>query len=261
MAYNSGGSTVARPTRKAKPVKAITLTAIVTFVATALGQYAIGRVADQALIPLTADVEVEMSTPLNVDGSVLVPPTTTIPGGPVPQYPDLVNRWAVNSGGGPANFAQTSLTVWGRVDRPIILSGLRATNVRCQAAPPWTYIHVWGGGDVLERRLRINLDSGDTDAIPVENAVTGKKFSFPLQVSKSDVEVFSIDIAVAKSDCTYQLELGYQQSGSVKYIPVGTGPYRLTSSSNAARHFNWVPTGPEAEYQVKLEPCPIPCSD
>ena len=160
MGTDLGASTVSKPARPARPVKAITLTAVVTFVATALGQHVIGRLADEAAAPFTPEVGIEMTTPLNVDGSVVVPPATTIPKDAVSQDPGLVHRWAVNNGGGPANCLSIGLTVWGNVDRPIILSGVRATNVHCQAAPAWTYIHTWGGGDIAERRLNINLDFG-----------------------------------------------------------------------------------------------------
>ena len=239
--------------------KAVTWTAIVTFIATALGQYAVERIADRAVSDLVPEVGVDLVGPYNENLSVVVPPTTQFTGVIMDYSGMLANRWAVNNGGGPANDVSATLTVWGNVDRPILVRGIRATNINCQPAPSWEYLPTLGGGDVNERTVQIDLESGDPNAVPVEDELTGETFKFPLQVSRSDIEYFNIDIAVSDSDCTYQLELGYEETlGNVRYLLVGGGPHRLISSARSSENYRWKFVD-EDETKVTIERCSPKC--
>ena len=191
------------------------------------------------------------------DMSLMVPPTTNLTALNMPRDREIVYRWAVNNGGAPANVVTATLTVWGNKDRPTILVGIRAVNVHCQEAPAWTFIYPLGGGEIGERMVSIDFDSASLDARPVEDEITGEVFKFPLQVSRSDIERFRIRGAT-KSDCSYQLELGYEEAGTVKYVAAGSGPYRVISSSRASEKYRWTPLEAmeSAEDRVTLEPCP-----
>jgi hypothetical protein len=245
---------------KPRLAKVVTMTAVLTFLATTLGGWAITRIADRVVSDLSPEVSIDMTTPLHDNLSVSVPPTTDLTNVRIPSDPQVAYQWAVNQGGGPANVVTASLTVWGNKDRPIVLTGIRARNVHCEPVPQWPHIYPLGGGEIGERMVEIDLDSGNLNAMPVENAVTGEVFQFPLQVTKSEVEAFRILVSALNSNCTYQLELGYREDGTTKYVPIGAGPYRVISSSQASTTYRWTEVDPALDRSdpnyLKLEPCP-----
>lgn len=221
--------------------RAVTLTAVITFLATTLGAYGVERVADTIGARLTSDLAVEVIPPYAPDLAVVVPSTVDLTLVKAPNDSLHVTRWALNNGGAPAGHAETSLTVWGTKDRPTILRGVRATDVRCQAASGFTSINGYGGGDIGERLLTIDLDAGDHEAVPTKNQLTGELFTFPLQVSPTDVERFRVNIATATSDCRFRLEIGYERRGTVRYVPVNHETYRVVSAVNAEATYSWQP--------------------
>jgi hypothetical protein len=212
------------------------LTAVISFVLGALGQYLIERIADDAISSVSPDIEIQIGTPLEPNFSVVVPKTVRLESVRIPFEADAIDRWATNSGGGPAGESVVGLTVWGNKDRPIILTGVRATIGECRPAPPWVLIQRTGGGEIGTRLIKIDLDSEDLDGVPFEDQVTGEDFRFPLQVSKSEAERFQIATSTSK-DCTFDIELGYEDGGNVTYRRVGT--FRVLSSSQTVEVFHW----------------------
>lgn len=136
----------------------------------------------------------------------------------------------MNQGGGPADTAISTVSVWGNVDHPVRIKGLRADDVNCEPAPAWDYVMPVGGGDVFERSLRIVVDSGDRNGVGVEGMLSGETFSFPLQVSKNDAEYFTVYASAAESSCTFRLSGGYETNGATRWKVVPLPPTRVVSS-------------------------------
>ena len=230
--------------------KAVTLTAIITFLATTLAAYGVEQVADSVSTSLRSDLALEITPPVGANLAVMVPPSVDLSAVEAPNDDFFVTRWAINSGGAPATTAETTLTVWGTKDRPTIVRDVRATNVMCQAAPAYAGINGYGGGDIGERLLSIDLDAGGHSAVPTPNQLTGELFTFPLQVSPTDVERFRISVSTQTSDCRFRLKIGYEKRGRITYVPVSHETYRVISRANATTTYSWLPKTDGAETLV-----------
>jgi hypothetical protein len=80
MDETGSGETQPFRTRSMWPFKVISLTAIASFILGALGQYAVGHLADNFVGAVTSDVEAEMPTPMHQNLSVMIPPSTNLVG-------------------------------------------------------------------------------------------------------------------------------------------------------------------------------------
>lgn len=233
--------------------KAVTLTAIITFVCTTLAAYIIGRALDAVQSGISSDIEIDSGAQHGPDLNVMVPPLTELSSVAFPNDSELVTRWAVNVGGAPADYTEIILTIWGTKPRPLILSGLRASNVDCRPAPKFVHIPAFGGGDIGERLMRIDLDSGSTDAQPAENQLTGELFKFPLQVSQAEVERFRVSVTSRSSDCRFRLQVGYEHRGGIKWIDTSRTTYRVIASTNSVETYRWAPRSDGDETLVLQE--------
>lgn len=91
--------------------KAVTLTAIITFVCTTLAAYIIGRALDAVQSGISSDIEIDSGAQHGPDLNVMVPPLTELSSVAFPNDSELVTRWAVNVGGAPADYTEIILTI------------------------------------------------------------------------------------------------------------------------------------------------------
>lgn len=236
--------------------RAITVTAVITFVitlvGTTIGQYFIEGVVDGVWDTLTTDIAWEGTEAIGLPFSVVVPtdPDGTLDSLDLPFSAEALALWAENRGGAPADMLEIPLTIWGSTDRPVLITGVRATEVRCSPAPAWAWIQSYGGGEVNERAARITLDSVEPNAIGLEDAATGEIFKFPLQVSRSELELIRIFAVADHSDCTFRLEIGSWESGEAIWHDAGSS-YRVISPSNAVAQYR---PSPSPDDRLSLDP-------
>lgn len=224
-------------TRRRLIIKTASVSVVLTFLATQAGGWLFGRVADGLATAATPVVTVNSSGPLAEPWDVVVPqPPEDIAGTLVPA--EALTRWAVNKGGGPSTEVKVNLTVWGNRGHPVLVEGLRAIEVECAAAPPWTEITSTVGGAVPERRTIIELDSGALDATPDP---AGEPFRFPLQVSQSQLEYFTVRVNTKTSNCEFKLAVVVRDGGRQKLLVVDDygRPFRVVSPKATTQHMEW----------------------
>ena len=243
MAERRGtGSTRPAPLGGGSPRRRLILTTagvsvVLTFLATQAGGWLFGRLADGLATAATPVISVDSSGPLAEPWNVVVPQHPDALTGSSVQA-EALTRWAINKGGGPASEVQVELTIWGNRDRPVLIEGLRAIEVDCVAAPAWTEITASVGGAVPERRTIIDLDSGSFTAEPDP---AGEPFRFPLQVSQSELEHFTVRAKTRVSSCTFKLAVVVRDAGREKLVVVDDdgGAFRVVSPAASTAHMEW----------------------
>lgn len=231
-----------RPRRNASPrrrliVQTASVRVVLTFLATQAGGWLFERVADDLAIAATPVITIDSSGPVAEPWNVVVPQRPADVAGALVR-PEALTRWAVNRGGGPSTEVKVELTVWGNRDHPVLIEGVRATEVECVAAPVWTEIRATVGGAVPERRTIIELDSGSFDAMPDPS---GEQFRFPLQVSQSQLEYFTVRVTTETSNCRFKLAVVIRDGGREKVVIVDDygGYFRVVSPVASIEHMEW----------------------
>ena len=239
---NTASSTRPASLREASPrrrliIKTATVSVVATFFVTQAGGWLFGRVADGLATAATPVITVDSSGPLAEPWNVVVPQRPDAISGTLVRS-EALTRWAVNKGGGPSAEVKVDLTVWGNRDHPVLIEGLRAVEVDCVAAPPWTEITATVGGAVPERRTIIELDSGIYDATADPS---GEPFQFPLQVSQSQLEYFTVRVKTKTSSCQFKLAVVVRDGGRQKLVVVDDygGSFRVVSPAARTEHMEW----------------------
>lgn len=236
-AGTAAGST---PQRRRLVVRTVTITAVVTFVATQLAGWAISRVADGVVGAATPALSVESSGPIVSPWDVTIPQSPEEVAGALVR-PETIARWALNQGGGPSNRVRIELVVSGTRDRAVLLEGISATDVACAEPPAWTAIAATVGGEVPLREVEIDLDSGSPQGVPKGDPSFGEAFRFPLQVSATSLEFFSVTVRSTAADCRFRLRVDYRDGGTrgSQVVDDGGRPFRVISPRSAAAHMEW----------------------
>jgi hypothetical protein len=122
---------------------------------------------------------------------------------------EIVNY--MHSKGGIDGFnTSVTIVVQGRDERSVVLTGV---NIRIleRRKPHGTYVDIGGGADLPPRLLSVDLD--DPRPIARPRTTGSEAWSFPLQVSTRDPEVFILTAQTSKCDCKWVAELDYVASG------------------------------------------------
>lgn len=221
-------------------LKTVGITAVLTFLTTQALGWLFERIADDVATAASPVIVVDSSGPIAEPWDVVVPqPPEALETAQVRS--GAMGRWALNQGGGPANAVKVDLTTWGNRDYPIRLDAIRASEVDCQPAPAWTIVEASVGGAVPERVVTIDLDSGNYDGVPASDPSLGVPFTFPLQVSRSSLELFSVRIHTAASNCSFQLEILFRDNGEPQAYTIDDNgaPFRVVSPKAAAARMQW----------------------
>lgn len=226
--------------RRRLVAKTAWVTALVTFVATQAAGWAFSRVADSLAIAATPVIHVESSGPIASPWHVTIPREPHEIEGSLVRS-ETITRWALNHGGGPSSRVKIELMIGGNRDYAVILDSIHATDVACRAAPAWTEIEATVGGEIPQRVVAIDLDSGNYQAMPQEDPSSGEPFRFPLQVSRTSLEFVTVHAESNESDCSFRLQINLRDSGkSLTYtVDDGGSPFRVVSPKSAIAHMEW----------------------
>lgn len=237
---HAGTTAGSAPQRRRLVARTVTITAVVTFVATQLAGWAISRVADSVAGAATPALSVESSGPIVSPWDVTIPQSPDEVAGALVR-PETIARWALNQGGGPSNRVRIELVVSGTRDRAVLLEGISATDVDCATPPAWTAIAATVGGEVPVREVEIDLDAGRTQGMPKADPSFGEEFRFPLQVSSTSLEFFTVTIRSTAADCRFRLRVDFRDGGTrgSQLVDDGGRPFRVISPRSAAAHMEW----------------------
>jgi|SoiMethySBSTD1v2_1073268.scaffolds.fasta_scaffold136546_2 hypothetical protein len=178
------------------------------------------------------------------------------------------NEWSAFHSGVAADFTRMTISIQGRSDAAVLITGL---SFQVQRHPPVAGIHLipphecGAGQDV--RRFAVDLDKPNPIARPVlrypgsTTGEDGRKYvtTFPYRVSRSDPEYLELVIHTLGYDCTWSVTLHWIADGHAGSTQIRNGnePFRLTSSRNApayAYHFdtNSVERDPSFDWTGKV---------
>ena len=150
----------------------------------------------------------------------------------------------MSKGGAAADALLIQELVSGKVDRPLVLTGVSAANVQCSRPLVGTEFVPTGAGPLPNRVSSINLDSTKREAAPERN-LDGSTWTFPLQVSNADAERFTFIVATADGDCRFKLAVHYRDGDSARTQTFDDHgrPFRVTASSSATSQVQWMISG------------------
>lgn len=216
------------------------MTAIVTFLATQAAGWVFSRAADSLATATTPVLHVDSSGPIATPWDVTIPQRPDEVDGTLVQAENIA-QWATNQGGGPSTRVRIELRIGANRDYAIVLEGIRASEVECEPAPSWTEVRATVGGEISMRKVSIDLDSGNHEAVPQADPAPGDAFSFPLQVSKTELEFFTVEVASARASCTFRLDIRYRDGDKELTHQVDNGgqPFRVVSPDAAVDVMEW----------------------
>lgn len=141
-------------------------------------------------------------------------------------------EWAIREGGVYASEMGIAFTVRGETPDLSLITGLRIEIVEREEPLEGTWLAPDGAGGEPNRLLVIDLDS-----TPISYVYGGPEtWSFPLSVSSSDLEYFSIVVGTKTCHCSWVAVLEYQDSdGDAREIRIDDDgrPFQITAPSNA----------------------------
>ena len=166
--------------------------------------------------------------------------------GALPRAINGMYHWAYRLGGADAGASYAQIEVRGRFEEPIVLDGIRVKVLRRRQPLSGTYVGFAGGDLVDIRYVRVDLDTRPPTITNGSGFIKGKgEWSFPLQVSRTDLEVFSIVATTDKCDCSWVAKLNYHlgnESGTIT-IDRNGHPFRTTATNRAKWFCPWYQGG------------------
>lgn len=163
---------------------------------------------------------------------------------PLPGSRDEQLRFAAANGGVPTAGTVLTLTVQGRDDRTVVLTGLRAKALTRRPAVTGTAMATLGCGGVSPRWFAVDdLDADPIRVIPQDGQdAAGNEIpavSFPYQVSASDVEVFELAPLGHLHDVDWIVEIDWASAGRTGELVVNDHgkPFRFTGGSAAKPYY------------------------
>lgn len=221
--------------------------ALLSFTCGAFATLAIERSVDATTDILTPDLHVS----LFADPSSFPSFDVVLPGGAERYVGRVVHRnsgtevtrWAEAEGGAAADRVTFDLEVFGKVDHPVIITGVTA-SAKCVKAPAdATLVALGQAGPIFGRVVEIDLDKGDMEGTPIATDDVGT-WNFPLQVSRSEAERIVI-IAKTKRQCTFNAKVAYSSAGTASVATVSHDgePFRVTGSERAKDQLAWTIAG------------------
>jgi hypothetical protein len=229
--------------------KTITVSAVLTFLATSFGQWGVGRLSDAALGHLGSPLHVEMTNLSSLNEGVMISTSPDqIEDVRVPNVGGAGLTWAMGRGGAAADEITAIVFVY--ADYPVRLDGMRAEVGSCSAPMTGTHIVIVGGGGVFNRQVDFDLDQAPHTGIAKPGDLGASEF--PRWVSESEIEQFELNAITQQSDCSFTFVISYTDRGKPrewKLRNVGTN-FRVTSSSNATHTRKWEAIGETGSYLV-----------
>lgn len=227
----------------------LVLASLVVFTLLSLYQWVVGRTADVTANRLTSRHPLAASIYSPPEParafSVIVPRSKGELGSPVLKNSGTaILEWATNEGGAAADALMLQEVVTGVVARPLVVTGISASDVKCSAPLGGTFFAPVGAGPLPGRLSLINLDSKERRARP-QLDLSGKRWAFPRQVSQAEAERFAFIATTNRGDCTFNLAFHYRDGESERTLIVDDHgkQFRVSSSSAATSIANWEISG------------------
>lgn len=219
-----------RVTKHKGSSRAVLVSTVVAFILVALAGWAVGRFADTTVELITSEgpLAVDTDWPGSLLG-VLVPASATasVDSENRPTS-ETLGRWARAEGGADAGHTTIDLTIYGLEDYPIIVTGIRATDVQCMRPDEdQTLITVEGGGNFNALALKFEIDqSTESEAgVPVPSSeeldTEASPWAFPRQVSRAEADHFLLDLrAEGGAICDFNVTIDFTARGKDEHLLV-----------------------------------------
>ncbi len=159
-------------------------------------------------------------------------------------FDQQTKRWKAQHGAVTADYSRLIVTVQGRSDAAVLLTGLRFHVARRD--PPLQGIHIvplGQCGDEAVRKFAVDLDKAQPTTKPIGSypEANGKVpvSRFPYKVSRGDPEYIELVAYTRTHECTWTATLDWVadgKPGSTALTGEGGAPFRVTSTRNASAY-------------------------